>query len=79
MRRGHWGSRLPGAGGERHSEGKGDWVAKVNWRALGQSAQAVGSEGGWWEARLWTPVRRLQRGRKSLLKKRLLPIRNNHV
>lgn len=37
VRRRDWGSRLPRARGEGHGKGKRDWVAKVNWRALGQS------------------------------------------
>lgn len=61
VRRTDWGSRLPRARGEGHGKGKRDWVAKVNWRALGQSMQAVGREGGRWEPRLWPSVRRLQR------------------
>lgn len=62
MRRRHRGSRLPRARGEGQGERQRDRVAEVNWRALGQSAQAVGGVGGRWEHRLWPPVRRLEDG-----------------
>lgn len=61
MRRGRRGSRLPGARGEGQRERQRDGVAEVNWRALGQSAQAEGGVGGRWEHRLWPSVSRLRR------------------
>jgi len=59
------GSWQPRAGGEGQGEGQRDRVAEVNWRALGQSAQAVGGVRGRWERRLWPPVRRLRKDERQ--------------
>lgn len=70
------GSGLHGAQSRHRREGQGerqrDWVAEVNRRALGQSAQAVGGVGGLWKSSLWPSVRRLwkdERQRKKSRKK----------
>lgn len=57
----HRGSWLYRSRGERQGERQRDRVAEVNWRALGQSAQAVGGVRGRRERSLWPPMRRLQK------------------